>query len=389
MPTRRGLALIVAGIALVVSGRYLALVEMGTLGLVVLSIVLAMTISVFIQRLRARNLAKLTITRTHPPAYVFAHHPFPVTLHSKARQARLPLCTVTEIATGEAATPGPVGHGSRTPARAVGTITAGLCRTGDLQYRQSFPRGLHRLGPGEVTVVDSLGLARLSLLKIAPTVVTVWPSALDLGPDVVNRLFAESRTGVENEPGDLRRYVPGDDLRRVHWATSARTNQLMVRGVDQVTRSHEARRIVVDVCASSYRAQSFELALSVAGSLLMSASPDERIDLILDGPSGLLVYPTIGQAMSALAAAVPDRRPATADVDSLLDWKAGIVIAGENTPIPAHAHGPIIVCAATPAHDDDTPGRIVIHVTSLDTLEQSLTDGRLHDAPKLRAGIRR
>ena len=67
----------------------------------------------------------------------------------------------------------------------------------------------------------------------------------------------------------LRSYVPGDDLRKVHWPTSARRGTLMVR------KNVEARQprctLVLDVRAEVHRGDSLERAISAAASILAAA----------------------------------------------------------------------------------------------------------------------
>jgi uncharacterized protein (DUF58 family) len=64
----------------------------------------------------------------------------------------------------------------------------------------------------------------------------------------------------------LREYVPGDDLRHVHWRSSARTGTLMVR--EHVDTSVPDVTLVVDTSAGSHTEQGFEEAVEVAASLV-------------------------------------------------------------------------------------------------------------------------
>ena len=63
----------------------------------------------------------------------------------------------------------------------------------------------------------------------------------------------------------LREYVPGDDLRHVHWRSSARAGQLLVRQYHDTRRTHAT--LLVDTRRDAYAESDFELALSVAASL--------------------------------------------------------------------------------------------------------------------------
>ncbi len=72
----------------------------------------------------------------------------------------------------------------------------------------------------------------------------------------------------------LREYVPGDDLRHVHWRASARSGALVVRQYQETTRSHAT--VVLDLDPTSYDGtDDFELAVSVAASLAWRATLDD------------------------------------------------------------------------------------------------------------------
>lgn len=73
----------------------------------------------------------------------------------------------------------------------------------------------------------------------------------------------------------LRDYQPGDDLRHVHWKSTARTGTLMVREYEQTRRSHFV--VALSTHPGEYRdAAEFETAISVAGSIGLRALRDSR-----------------------------------------------------------------------------------------------------------------
>jgi len=78
----------------------------------------------------------------------------------------------------------------------------------------------------------------------------------------------------------LREYTPGDDLRHVHWRSTARTGTVMVRQFEDTRRSHIV--VVLSRAAIEYAdAEEFELAVSAAGSVALQALRDGRETSIL------------------------------------------------------------------------------------------------------------
>jgi uncharacterized protein (DUF58 family) len=114
------------------------------------------------------------------------------------------------------------------------------------------PRGRYELGPGRLLVDDPLGLSRVELAVPAVGAVLVRPRVPELG-----LLFSESGSRGEGgrrqpvrrpsglEPHGVREYIEGEPLRAVHWPTSARRGQLMVRELEDAPRDSVA--VVLDV----------------------------------------------------------------------------------------------------------------------------------------------
>ena len=133
--------------------------------------------------------------------------------------------------------------------------------------------------PVRLVQSDPLGLVRRHRAWAHPTEVLVRP--------VVTPLEAGSMAGppdLEGMPGEqlslsdlafhsLREYVPGDDLRHVHWRSSAKAGQLLVRQYLE-SRSMQAA-VLLDAEPGSYRTdEEFELAVSIAASVAVQALAD-------------------------------------------------------------------------------------------------------------------
>jgi len=118
------------------------------------------------------------------------------------------------------------------------------------------PRGRYQLGPGRLVARDPLGLATVELELPAGPTVLVRPRVPEIGA-----LFTDTGARGEGgrrahmrrpsglEPHGVREYVEGEPLRAVHWATSARRGQLMVRELEDAPRDSVA--VLLDVERSS------------------------------------------------------------------------------------------------------------------------------------------
>lgn len=67
----------------------------------------------------------------------------------------------------------------------------------------------------------------------------------------------------------LREYTAGDDIRRVHWRSSARTGTLMVR--EHVDNSLPSTVVVLDTRSERYEGDTFEEAVDVAASIVAAS----------------------------------------------------------------------------------------------------------------------
>ena len=98
-------------------------------------------------------------------------------------------------------------------------------------------------GPAASVRGDQLGLLRREVRWTEPVELFVHPVTARLQPSaagLVRDLEGEvTKTITDNDISfhALRAYEPGDALRNVHWRTSARTGQLMVRQYEETRRS--------------------------------------------------------------------------------------------------------------------------------------------------------
>jgi uncharacterized protein (DUF58 family) len=127
-------------------------------------------------------------------------------------------------------------------------------------------------GPAVSVRGDQLGLLRRTVKWADPIELFVHPITTRLAPSaagLVRDLEGEVTKTITNNDISfhaLRAYEPGDDRRYVHWRTSARTGQLMVRQFEETRRSQVIMVFVAD--KTHYASDDeFELAVSTMASL--------------------------------------------------------------------------------------------------------------------------
>jgi uncharacterized protein (DUF58 family) len=137
-------------------------------------------------------------------------------------------------------------------------------------------RGKYEVGPLMIRLTDPFGLCELSRSFTTVAHMTVVPQVVAL-PNV--RLAGEyagsgdsrARSVAVHGEDDIatREYRHGDDLRRVHWRSTARTGELMVRREEQPWESRAT--IVLDTRRAGHRGEgptsSFEWAVSATASV--------------------------------------------------------------------------------------------------------------------------
>ena len=179
------------------------------------------------------------------------------------------------------------------------------------EYRFTPPRrGLYSAGPVLIGRTDPFGLASGEWALGEPHDLVVTPRVTPLAGrgltgasndgDVPERL---RRLHHNADPLIARQYQPGDPLRRVNWAATARRGEIMVRQEEE--QSNPGARLVLDTALRGRREQgtdtttgaeadaprleqAFEVAVELAASVgvhLLDAG--YRLDLIVLGPNRL------------------------------------------------------------------------------------------------------
>ncbi|MBA9006511.1 MULTISPECIES: DUF58 domain-containing protein [Thermomonospora] len=147
----------------------------------------------------------------------------------------------------------------------------------ELGYRvRADVRGRYRVGPLTVRLTDPFGLVELvrsfsmtDRLTVTPRIVALPAGRLTGGWTGGGDSLARTVASAGEDDVAPREYRHGDDLRRVHWRSTARRGELMVRREEQHWQSSgtlflDTRR---RVHAGDGPASGFEQAVSVAASV--------------------------------------------------------------------------------------------------------------------------
>ncbi|MBV9384541.1 MAG: DUF58 domain-containing protein [Streptosporangiaceae bacterium] len=261
--TTRGRSFVAAGVAAAACGLLIPepdLLRVGAL-LIVLPLLSALAAS------RARY--RLSCTRRILPARVPTDHPAQLTVR---------LANVSRLRTGLllAEDALPYSLGSR-PRFVLDGIEAGGSRELSYQIR-SDTRGRFTIGPLQVRVADTFGLVEIGRSFSSVSTLTVTPRIIPLArPSLAGSWLGDGdrgkRTIAASGEDDVapRAYRDGDGLRRVHWRSTARYGELMVRREEQHWRNTAS--LFLDTRRGAHTgtgpSSSFELAVSAAASIGM------------------------------------------------------------------------------------------------------------------------
>jgi uncharacterized protein (DUF58 family) len=148
----------------------------------------------------------------------------------------------------------------------------------DLSYTvRPHRRGRYEIGPLSLALTDPFGLARVKSEAAALQSVLVHPRTepLTLPRDPGDRRSVQT-SAIRQPSGTtgedffaLREYVQGDDLRKVHWPSTAKRGKVMIR--QEETPWHTKATILLDDRASAHSKgdpSSFERAVETAASAL-------------------------------------------------------------------------------------------------------------------------
>ncbi|MDG4831756.1 DUF58 domain-containing protein [Solwaraspora sp. WMMD1047] len=263
--TARGIGLLVAAAVLLGTGFGFGYVELTLLGA-------AATVAAACAIGYAAWRPRLAVHRTADPDRVGRGEPAAMTLTVRNRDRLRAASLVAE---------------DRCGSRRVAVPLLKLRPGRDTVVRYPVPthrRGVITVGPLLVTGEDALGLVRVARSHGGSVEIWVHPRVHHLA--AVPSGVARSLDGrIDRVPhgsitfDSLREYVVGDELRRVHWRTSARIGELMVR--EHVDTSLPRIVVLLDNRAAAHPdrvagvAETFESACEAAASVVVAARRDD------------------------------------------------------------------------------------------------------------------
>ena len=267
MLTRRGWFAGVLAAALLVAGRVFGMIEGYIIGSAIGLLLVVSVLWLVVTRIDVQ------VSRTlHPPrVHAGGSSRVDLTVTNRARH-RTPVLAVRDHVSGT---------------RGASLLVPPLPPHASARAAYRFAterRGVVTVGPLLVELTDPFGLARLSVPAAGRSELVVYPR---IEPLVALPLSAgnDPMAGAEHpnwwgRGGEdfyaLRAYVVGDDLRRVHWPSTARHDDLMVRQDEMPWQGRTT--VVLDDRRSVHSAESFERAVSAAASVVTAGS--NRRDLV-------------------------------------------------------------------------------------------------------------
>jgi len=259
--TVRGASFLAAGIVGILAGLILGSDAMISVG------VMLICLPVFSALTARRARYQLRCERHIVPPRVAPGHPARVAVR---------LENVSRISTGLllAEETIPYSLGAR-PRYVLNGIERGGAREVSYQLRSDL-RGKFVVGPMRVRIADVFGLVELTANFATQNTLTVTPKIVPLTSASVTGSWSsdgEGRTRMTAAAGDddviPRAYRDGDELRRVHWRSTARYGELMVRREEQ--RWQDRAVVILDSRRSAHvgtgPSSSFEFAVSAAASV--------------------------------------------------------------------------------------------------------------------------
>lgn len=322
MPTRAGWGVLIGGIGFLVAGRLFGAIEFMVPGIAAAG---AVVIAVGVRRLLP---SRVTIARQLTPQQVPAGESARIDLEIiNHANYRTPVMTLHDAVSGTSGV-----NLSLAPIAANGGRVHGAYRL------PATRRGVLELGPIQIEDTDGLGLARRRhrietqvRLIVHPPIEPLPLVRVPAGDDPLVGEDLRQSLGLSDEEFDgLREYVPGDDLRKIHWPSSARLGELQVRQFRPPR--HGRLSVVIDTRPTGETTTAIDTTASIAGSIAAT---------VLKSGNATRIETTDGRSTPLVTG--------TASLDGLLEFLALLEGGSErlNPAVPGSG-GTVVVVSADP-----------------------------------------
>ena len=204
-------------------------------------------------------------------------HPARVPAGQEAR-VELAVRNAGSRSTPSVAAADPFDGGRRWARFAIAPVRPGELRRSSYRL-PSARRGVYRLGPLELRVEDPFGLAACTRTTAVDTSLTVHPRFELVPARAVSSHRSDGRRRPQPVLGrggedyhTLREYVAGDDLRQVHWPSTARLDDLIIKQTESLQRGRLT--VAADLRATVHDDDSLEAVISAAAGVAVSSLHD-------------------------------------------------------------------------------------------------------------------
>ena len=328
MLTPRGWGTFALGLLLIAGGRVLGIIELYAIGGAVLAAVVACLGVVWL-----RPLPPIWLGRATKTPIVTAGETARIQLRVMNRGWRgAPTVLLRDHVDG----------GARRVGVWIAPLDATERRVGSFRLPTRV-RGRLRLGPVEIIRVDPLGFVERVVTRGPNGEVVAHPVVVEIAEAYLPWRSAAAQARRQSDGSEfhgLRAYAPGDDLRRVHWPSMARTGDLLSR-VDAPVDLAKLVLVRVDTAIVAHPDEdSFELALAVAASFIKAAAVPS-----LHGHQVVRLQlgdQAIGAGETPALLALADARSSTSSSSLSMATEGTVAVVGA-TATPTWAYGADLV----------------------------------------------
>jgi len=194
----------------------------------------------------------------------------------------------------------------------------------------ALPRGRYTIGPTSVIASDPFGLVTADTRSTDTAQLVVQPRTVGLAPLALPIAWRDGAANLSHSVGSggsddasVREFRHGDDLRKIHWRSTAKTGSLMVRQEERPWHGEslvllDTRALAYPAAAQGAESAALEWAVSAAASIGCHLASRGRRVTVVTG-SGNVAHDEITPILDMLAEAQPALRSDLAPLASALN----------------------------------------------------------------------